>query len=154
MAPAPLLSELHERFQPEAQARGLDWRIRGPEAPAWVIAEPMLLRRALANLLHNALRYTPEGGVLLAVRRRGGNWAIEVWDTGIGMAAAKREALFSEFRRGDDAAQVSGDGRGLGLSVAAIACNGCRRRSIGTPRRGGGPASASPCAARPSRQRR
>lgn len=117
LAPAPLLSELHERFQPEAQARGLDWRIRVPEAPAWVIAEPMLLRRALANLLHNALRYTPEGGVLLAVRRRGGNWAIEVWDTGIGMAAAKREALFSEFRRGDDAAQVTGDGRGLGLSV-------------------------------------
>ncbi len=117
LALAPLLSELHERFQPEAQARGLDWRIRGPEAPAWVVAEPMLLRRALANLLHNALRYTPAGGVLLAVRRRGGCWTVEVWDTGIGMAAPKREALFSEFHRGDDAARVTGDGQGLGLSV-------------------------------------
>ncbi len=117
LALAPLLSELHERFQPEAHARGLDWRIRGPEAPAWVVAEPMLLRRALANLLHNALRYTPRGGVLLAVRRRGDNWAVEVWDTGIGMAAPKREALFSEFHRGDDAARLTGDGQGLGLSV-------------------------------------
>ncbi|OWQ46857.1 hypothetical protein CDL60_10620 [Roseateles noduli] len=117
LALAPLLSELHERFQPEAQARGLDWRIRGPEAPAWVVAEPMLLRRALANLLHNALRYTPAGGVLLAVRRRGDDWAIEVWDTGVGMAAPKRDALFSEFHRGDDAARVTGDGQGLGLSV-------------------------------------
>lgn len=117
LALAPLLSELHERFQPEAQARGLDWRIRGPEAPAWVVAEPMLLRRALANLLHNALRYTPEGGVLLAVRRRQDHWAIEVWDTGIGMAATKREALFSQFHRGDDAARLTGDGQGLGLSV-------------------------------------
>ena len=117
LALAPLLSELHERFQPEAQARGLDWRIRGPEAPAWVVAEPMLLRRALANLLHNALRYTPEGGVLLAIRRRADDWAIEVWDTGVGMAATKRESLFSEFHRGDDAAQLTGDGQGLGLSV-------------------------------------
>ena len=117
LALAPLLSELHERFQPEAQARGLDWRIRGPEAPAWVVAEPMLLRRALANLLHNALRYTPEGGVLLAIRRRGDDWAIEVWDTGVGMAAPKRESLFSEFHRGDDAERVTGEGQGLGLSV-------------------------------------
>ncbi|WP_067269304.1 ATP-binding protein [Mitsuaria sp. 7] len=117
LALSPLLSELHERFQPEAHARGLDWRIRGPEAPAWVVAEPMLLRRALANLLHNALRYTPAGGVLLAVRRRGDDWAVEVWDTGVGMAAPKREALFSEFHRGDDAARVTGEGQGLGLSV-------------------------------------
>ncbi|UXH79987.1 ATP-binding response regulator [Roseateles amylovorans] len=128
MALTPLLSELHERFQPEAQARGLAWRIRGPEAPAWVVAEPMLLRRALSNLLHNALRYTPRGGVLLAVRRRGEGWAIEVWDTGVGVAAPQREGLFAEFHRGDNAAQVTGEGQGLGLSVV----RDCVRRLGGT----------------------
>lgn len=138
LALSPLLSELHERFQPEAQARGLDWRIRGPEVPAWVVAEPILLRRALSNLLHNALRYTPAGGVLLAVRQRGTHWAVEVWDTGVGVAAAQREALFASFHRGDGAARVTGDGQGLGLSVV----RDCVRRMQGriewqsTPGRG------------------
>ncbi len=138
LALTPLLSELHERFQPEAQARGLAWRIRGPEAPAWVLAEPMLLRRALSNLLHNALRYTPAGGVLLAVRARGDDWAIEVWDTGVGVAASQRDDLFSEFHRGDSAAHITGEGQGLGLSVV----RDCVRRLQGriawhsTPGRG------------------
>jgi signal transduction histidine kinase len=117
LALTPLLCELHERFQPEAQARGLDWRLRSPEAPAWVMADPILLRRALSNLLHNALRYTPRGGVLLAVRPRAAGWAIEVWDTGIGMAEQEQQRLFAAFERADDAAQHAAEGHGLGLSV-------------------------------------
>lgn len=117
LALAPLLSELHERFLPEARARGLAWRIRGPEQAAWVMAEPILLRRALSNLLHNALRYTPQGGVLLAVRRRDPGWAIEVWDTGVGVPETQRDRLFAQFNRGDDADKVARDGQGLGLSV-------------------------------------
>ncbi len=117
LALTPLLCELHERFQPEAVARGLDWRLRSPETPAWVMADPILLRRALSNLLHNALRYTPRGGVLLAVRPRAAGWAIEVWDTGVGMAQSEQQRLFAAFERADDAARHSSDGHGLGLSV-------------------------------------
>ncbi len=117
LALTPLLCELHERFQPEAQARGLDWRLRSPDVPAWVMADPILLRRALSNLLHNALRYTPRGGVLLAVRPRASGWAIEVWDTGVGMAEPEQQRLFAAFQRADDAAQHAADGHGLGLSV-------------------------------------
>ncbi|SEK83846.1 Signal transduction histidine kinase [Roseateles sp. YR242] len=116
LALTPLLCELHERFQPEAAARGLDWRLRGPEAPAWVMADPILLRRALSNLLHNALRYTPQGGVLLAVRQRAPGWAIEVWDTGVGIEEQERQRLFAAFERADDAGQAP-EGHGLGLSV-------------------------------------
>jgi len=114
---APLLNDLHDRFRPEAAARALRWRLRLPGQPAWVMADPVLLRRALANLLHNALRYTPRGGVLLSVRQRGGAWAIEVWDTGVGIAEAQRQRLFSEFERSDQAAAMERDGHGLGLSV-------------------------------------
>jgi signal transduction histidine kinase len=117
LALTPLLCELHERFQPEAQARGLDWRLRSPETPAWVMADPILLRRALSNLLHNALRYTPHGGVLLAVRPRAAGWAIEVWDTGVGMAEQEQQRLFAAFERADDASQHAAEGHGLGLSV-------------------------------------
>lgn len=117
LALTPLLCELHERFQPEATARGLDWRLRGPDSPAWVMADPILLRRALSNLLHNALRYTPRGGVLLAVRPRAAGWAIEVWDTGVGMAEQEQQRLFAAFERADDASRHSSEGHGLGLSV-------------------------------------
>ncbi len=117
LALTPLLCELHERFQPEATARGLDWRLRGPDTPAFVMADPILLRRALSNLLHNALRYTPRGGVLLAVRPRAAGWAIEVWDTGVGMAEQEQQRLFAAFERADDAARHSSEGHGLGLSV-------------------------------------
>ena len=69
----------------------------------------------IANLVSNALRYTPPGGrVLVAARRRGGQLAIEVRDNGIGIAQEHQAAIFAEFYQVGNAAREQNKGLGLG----------------------------------------
>lgn len=99
----------------EAESKGLRLRVR----PCGVIArtDPTLLRRILDNLLANAIRYTQQGGVLMACRRHQGKLWIEVWDTGVGIAPDQTGIIFEEFRQlGDDARNR---GSGLGLAIVA-----------------------------------
>ncbi|GAB2492925.1 hybrid sensor histidine kinase/response regulator [Arenimonas alkanexedens] len=81
---------------------------------AWVRTDPQLLRRVLQNFLGNAVRYTARGRILIGCRRRGDHIAIEVWDTGPGIAEADQTVIFEEFRRLDR----GGQGLGLGLAIA------------------------------------
>ncbi len=110
---AEVLEPLVAQFDVLAAERGL--RLRFVPTRAWVRSDPQLLRRVLQNFLANALRYTVSGSVLLGVRRRGDALRIEVHDTGPGIDAGHREAIFEEFRRGEDA---PGQGLGLGLAIA------------------------------------
>ena len=110
---ADVLDPLVAQFGVLARERGL--RLRHVATRAWVRSDPQLLRRVLQNFLANALRYTGQGSVLLGVRRHGGALRIEVHDTGPGIEADRRDAIFEEFRRGEDA---PGQGLGLGLAIA------------------------------------
>ena len=110
---AEVLEPLVAQFGAIAAERGL--RLRFVPTRAWVRSDPQLLRRVLQNFLANALRYTDSGSVLLGVRRHGDALRIEVHDTGPGIDAGQREAIFEEFRRGEDA---PGQGLGLGLAIA------------------------------------
>ncbi len=110
---AEVLDPLVAQFQALARERGLE--LRCVPTRAWVRSDPQLLRRVLQNFLANAVRYTDAGRVLLGVRRRGDALRIEVHDSGPGIGEAQREAIFEEFRRGDDA---PGQGLGLGLAIA------------------------------------
>ena len=56
-----------------------------------------LLRRLLQNLVSNAIKYTRSGGLLLALRQHEGVTVLEVWDTGVGIAAAHHQDVFREF---------------------------------------------------------
>lgn len=114
-----LLRELVRLFREQASVAGLDLRLHLPPETASVRADPVLLRQTLVNLMHNALRYTRTGGLLVAVRRRGSEWQIEVWDTGIGIAAEEEEQVFSPYFRSEQAWQMDGAGHGLGLAVVA-----------------------------------
>jgi CheY-like chemotaxis protein/anti-sigma regulatory factor (Ser/Thr protein kinase) len=83
---------------------------------AWVRSDRRLLRRVLQNLLSNAIKYTPAGKVVLGVRRRGAELAVQVFDTGPGIPQAKRALVFKEFERLKETASVV-RGLGLGLSI-------------------------------------
>lgn len=114
-----VLDEVENLFREEARSRGLSWRVHRGANDAAVMADPMLLRQSLINLAHNALRYTSRGGVLLAVRSRGPDCRIEVWDTGMGVADQDRDQIHSPFYRPANAWRVDRVGLGLGLAVVA-----------------------------------
>ncbi|MGH8027745.1 MAG: hybrid sensor histidine kinase/response regulator, partial [Pseudoxanthomonas sp.] len=110
---AEVLEPLVSEFRALAGERGLSFSHVATRA--WVHTDPQLLRRILQNFLANAVRYTQAGGILFGVRRVQAGVRIEVHDTGPGIEFADQQAIFEEFRRGEDA---SGQGLGLGLSIA------------------------------------
>lgn len=112
---APLLARLEAEILPLAESKDLQLRILPTDAV--VLSDPALLERILRNLLVNAVRYTTEGGVLLGCRRRGGDWRVEIHDTGRGIAEADRRRIFEEFVQLDDPARDRSEGIGLGLAI-------------------------------------
>ncbi len=109
-----LLQRLEVEFAPLAREKGL--RLKFIPCSLAVRSDRRLLRRLLQNLVSNAIKYTPKGGVLIGCRRRGSGLCIEVYDTGIGIPQGKRRAVFKEFHRLDQGARVA-RGVGLGLSI-------------------------------------
>ena len=109
-----LLDALGAEFAAVAEERGIELRVVTSEA--FVRSDPRLLRRILQNFLSNAMRYTPAGGRVLIGCRGGERLRIEVRDTGPGIPADKREAVFQEFQRLQTEG-VQDQGLGLGLAI-------------------------------------
>ncbi len=109
-----ILRQLEVEFTPLAHSKGL--RLDFVPCSLAVQSDRRLLRRLLQNLVSNAIKYTLEGRVLIGCRRRGGTLRIDVYDTGLGIPASKRQVIFQEFHRLDQGAKVA-RGLGLGLSI-------------------------------------
>jgi two-component system, sensor histidine kinase len=100
-----------------AADKGLSLRVW--RTTAVIESDPIMLARIVRNLLANAIRYTQHGGILLATRQRGGHLNIEIWDTGIGIAAADQATIFDEFVQLNNPARDRSEGLGLGLAIVA-----------------------------------
>jgi heavy metal sensor kinase len=91
----------------------------GATAPALVQGDAGALRRALLNLVDNAVKYTPAGGsVVISLERRGESVALVVEDTGIGIDPADARRIFEPFVRLDAGRNRDTGGSGLGLAIA------------------------------------
>ncbi len=110
-----LLQRLADEHAPMAAQKGLEWRWRCP--PAFAFSDPLLLERILRNLLSNALKYAGRGGVLIACRGHGAMLRLQVFDTGIGIAAADQGLVFDEFTRLANRERNDADGLGVGLAI-------------------------------------
>ena len=114
VALAELFRQLEIEFAPMARAKGL--KLTFVATRLAVRSDRRLLRRLLQNFVSNAVKYTPQGRVLVGVRRQGEAVRVEVWDTGLGIPEEKRARVFDEFHRLEQGAKVA-RGLGLGLSI-------------------------------------
>ncbi|MGY1410625.1 NahK/ErcS family hybrid sensor histidine kinase/response regulator [Luteimonas sp. A611] len=110
-----LLRELAAQYAPMAAARSISMRVHAPLQS--VRSDRRLLRRVLQNFIANALRYTPRGRVVLAVRPRGDQVALQVWDSGPGIPEHHMRQIYDEFHRYEQPFDWDGRGLGLGLSI-------------------------------------
>lgn len=115
--PWALIERLRGDFEAEAWAKGLRLHLHDGGGNSFVHSDPLLVERILRNLIANAIRYTERGGVLVALRRRGDRLDVEIWDTGIGIAADQHTAIFEEFFQLGNPERGQGKGLGLGLSI-------------------------------------
>ncbi len=113
---AQIFGRLELELGESARRQKLSFRRRAPDG-LFLRTDPMLVERILVNLVGNALRYTPRGGFLLACRRRGDRARLEVWDTGIGIAADAQETIFEEYMQVGNPERDRAKGLGLGLSI-------------------------------------
>jgi len=91
------------------------------EKPSEDLPELMIdgakLHEVICNLVDNAIKYCPKGGVILSVERNGEFERIIVSDTGIGIEQSNLPYLFAKFSRGKDTNRLTATGTGLGLYV-------------------------------------
>jgi heavy metal sensor kinase len=112
-----------------ADEKQQDLALRAPTA-VHAVGDAGLFRQALMNLIHNAIKYTPNGGTISVELKavKPGQAAIEVRDTGPGIPAEHRDRIFDRFYRLDASRSREEGGVGLGLAIArwAVEANGGR----------------------------
>ncbi len=104
-------------FSPEAEERGVSL-VLSDRNEIWIDGDDGRLRQMLSNLLDNAIKFTPDGG-MVRVSQSTSNGMIEltVRDTGVGIAPEHLPHVFDRFYRADRARTHDGGGAGLGLSI-------------------------------------
>lgn len=111
-----LLSQLQDQYEPMAVKKGLVLTVM--PSTAVVRSDPALLRVILQNLISNAIKYTPEGAVVIECRHSGDQLTIEVSDSGIGIPEEEHEMIFEEFYQLGNPARDRNLGSGMGLAIA------------------------------------
>jgi two-component system sensor histidine kinase SenX3 len=112
-----VVSEAISRHKVAADNADIEVRTDAPSGLR-VLGDETLLVTALANLVSNAIAYSPRGSLVsISRRRRGDNIEIAVTDRGIGIALEDQERVFERFFRGDKARSRATGGSGLGLAI-------------------------------------
>ena len=112
---APMLERICRDYAREAQDKCVG--LAFIQSSAVLKSDPILVERILRNLVSNAIRYTPEGRVLVGCRRKRDAISIEVWDTGLGIPVADREQIFKEYYQLGNVERDRAKGLGLGLAI-------------------------------------
>lgn len=115
---AELLARVVEDVRSRALDKGLTLETRVEPAGLLVAADPHRLRQALQQVLHNAVKFTDRGAIVVRARQMGTNVQISVRDPGIGIAPAMLPLVFEQFRQIDQGPARRFGGSGLGLALA------------------------------------
>jgi signal transduction histidine kinase len=122
-----MLSALSLEMEPVLQTRKLTIDIREFDgSKEWIYIDPTRITQALRNVIHNAIKYTPDGGeITIDGRRLSGFIEVTVADTGIGISAEDQTTIFEKFGQlgrvdlhSSGKTKFKGGGPGLGLPIA------------------------------------
>ena len=120
----PIIDDVMSITRVQAREKGLELKIdRESPLPESIHTDPGRLRQILVNLIGNAVKFTEQGEIRVAVRclheaHKAARIEFVVSDTGIGIAAEKMEELFQPFTQADASASRRYGGTGLGLAVS------------------------------------
>ena len=113
-----LVTALVEGFRPAADAKNVHVTTTLDPTAAFAAADPARLQQIIANVVSNAIKFTPEGGrVEVTLARRGSDVVIVVSDTGIGIRAELLPLIFDRFRQAEATSRRGHGGLGLGLAI-------------------------------------
>lgn len=114
-----LVQRVVERFQPEAERRKIRLEVDASQSLTGLALDGGRVEQILNNLLSNALRFTPEMGVISVCVKQDGEWAeVRVADSGSGIPPEAMPRLFERFYRVDKSRSREAGGTGLGLAIA------------------------------------
>jgi len=120
---APLLAEVAELYGPVAEERGITLKLEAPVAvPAY--GDRAMIQQAIANLVDNAVKFSPDGGTVRLTASLSNAVMIAVQDQGPGIPLADRERATDRFYRGESARSTPGSGLGLSLVLAVANLHG------------------------------
>jgi signal transduction histidine kinase len=116
--PAVVAASVIDELKPSAEQKGVALSVSTEHAPREILGDGEGLADLMANLLSNAIRYTPAGGrVDFRMRQAGRALVIEVADTGIGIAQQDLSRIYEEFYRSPAAREAVPEGTGLGMAI-------------------------------------
>ncbi len=116
---AEVFTAVEKLYRANASERGLTLDVVAPtDAPPWVDGDAQRLRQVIYNLVSNALKFTPRGGVRVEGRWAAQRLTVSVRDTGVGIPPHVCAQLFRPFYQGDLSASLHSVGTGLGLAIS------------------------------------
>ena len=120
-----IVEEAADLFVPTAEDRNIHIRLVKPFQSGMVLGDRPRLQRVVANLLDNAVKYTPSGGmVTLSIDADAAGVKVQIIDTGVGIDHKDIPRVFERFFRGDKSRSTPGSGLGLSLALAIIRAHG------------------------------
>jgi len=114
------VKQISAELAEQAKAKSLYFKV--DVEPEIVYTDPVLLGRMLRNLIDNAIRYTPSGGILISSKAVDDEIVLSVKDTGIGISKVAQSSIFGEFVQLNNPERDRNKGLGLGLSIVQRIC--------------------------------
>lgn len=114
-----LVEDLYNEYAPQAKLHKLHFDLDLDTHLGHVTVSRLYLKELLQNFITNSLKYTKEGSITLAVKRKDNIVSFSVQDTGIGISKSDQTKIFNKFFRSEDYRTRETSGTGLGLYVAA-----------------------------------
>jgi signal transduction histidine kinase len=116
-----IINDAYELFTPAAEDKDISIEVDIPSNPVILFGDAKRIQRVIANLLDNAIKYSPSGGtIVIKVDHNEKDANVSIIDSGIGIREKDIPRIFDRFYRGDRSRTTSGNGLGLSLVQAIV----------------------------------